>query len=81
MADFIESLASTKLILLNPESVDYQRAAAHIRQYHDSNLDFVDALLIAVAERLNIIQILTVDRRHFLMVRPSNCTAFDILPW
>lgn len=80
MADFIESLASTKLVLLNPESADYQRAAAIIRHYHDSNLDFVDSLLVAVAERLNIVQILTVDRRHFLMVRPSHCTAFDILP-
>jgi predicted nucleic acid-binding protein len=80
MADFIESLASTKLILLNPESADYRRAAAIIRQYQDGNLDFVDALLVAVAERLNITQVLTVDRRHFLMVRPAHCPAFDILP-
>lgn len=80
MADFIESLAATKLVLLNPESVDYQRAAAIIRQYHDSNLDFVGSLLVAMAERLNIVQIFTVDRRHFLMVRPSHCAAFEILP-
>jgi predicted nucleic acid-binding protein len=80
VADFVESLASTKLILLNPEGADYRRAATIIRRYHDSNLDFVDALLVAVAERLDIIQVLTVDRRHFLMVRPAHCTAFEILP-
>ena len=32
MADFIESLATTKLFLLNPEGTDYQRVAAIIRQ-------------------------------------------------
>ena len=80
MADFVASLASTQLVLLNPEGAGYARAAALIRQYQDARLDFADAVLIAMAERLTITEVLTIDRRHFLMVRPAHCIAFELLP-
>ncbi len=46
----------------------------------DSRLDFVDATVIAIAERLNITRILTIDKRDFGMVRPTHADAFDLLP-
>jgi predicted nucleic acid-binding protein len=37
-------------------------------------------VLVAIAERLNITQVLTLDQRHFRLFRPQHCDAFDILP-
>jgi predicted nucleic acid-binding protein len=63
--DFISSLADTELILEAPLAEDYLRSAEILRQYADANLDFVDALIAATAERLNIKRLLTLDRRDF----------------
>ena len=38
-----------------------------------------DASVIAVAERLEIPEIATIDRRHFSAVRPRGITAFTLL--
>ena len=51
-----------------------------MRQYADSNIGFVDASIVAVAERLDIRKVLTLDRRHFGVIRPRHCPALDILP-
>src|SRR5713101_7374078 len=52
--DFVASLAATELTLETPRQEDYLRSAEILRQYSDANLDFVDALIAATAERLNI---------------------------
>ena len=70
VADFIESLATTELILEAPTRGDYSRAAEVIREYSDSRVDFVDAVIVAIAERLSISKVLTLDQRHFRMFRP-----------
>lgn len=80
LAEFIDLLASETFVLLEPSTDDYQRAAQVVRQYADSQIDFVDATLVAVAERLNIVRILTLDARHFRLFRPKHCVAFEILP-
>lgn len=64
----------------NPLAQDYQRAAELIRQYADAQLDFVDAIIVAIAERLDITRILTLDQRDFRLVRPRHCATFEILP-
>jgi predicted nucleic acid-binding protein len=79
-ADFIESLGTTKMLLETPQPGDYTRAAEVIRRYADSRVDFVDALIVAMAERLSITTILTLDQRHFRLFRPLHCEAFNLLP-
>lgn len=80
LAKFVESLAETTFQLETPTAEDYKRAAEILRKYNDANLDFVDVLIVAIAERLNITKILTVDRRHFGVFKPTHCEAFEILP-
>ena len=80
LADFIESLAEMNVVFETPTAEDYRRAAEIIRKYDDANIDFVDAVIVAVAERLNITKILTIDRRHFGIFKPRHCAAFEILP-
>ena len=80
VAEFLESLASTDMVVIEPEDADYQRAAVVLRKYNDAHIDLVDALIVAIAERLNIRLILTLDQRHFRMFRPQHCSAFELLP-
>ncbi len=79
-ADFVASLAATELTLETPLQEDYLRSADVLRQYADANLDFVDALIAAMAERLNIKRLLTLDRRDFQLIRPKHCVSFELLP-
>lgn len=80
VAVFLDALPETDLILETPLAEDYKRAAEILRKYNDANLDFVDAVIAAIAERLNFEKILTVDRRHFGAFAPRHCAAFEILP-
>jgi predicted nucleic acid-binding protein len=59
---------------------DYTRAADVLRNYNDANIDFVDACIVAMAERLNIRKVLTIDQRHFRIFRPRHCDSFELLP-
>jgi uncharacterized protein len=80
LASFLEDFSTSSLLLIEPVEEDYSRAGQLIRQYHDAPLELVDALIVAIAERLNIVTILTVDRRHFYLVRPRHVTAFEVFP-
>jgi predicted nucleic acid-binding protein len=59
---------------------DLTRCIELIETYSDSDIGFVDASIVAIAERLDIHKVLTLDRRHFPIIRPRHCTAFDLLP-
>jgi hypothetical protein len=50
------------------------------RQYVSLPLGIVDADVIAIAERLNLPEIATVDRKHFSIVYPRHVSAFRLLP-
>ena len=55
-------------------------AIKEIAKKKQTTIDFVDCVIAAIAERLNIETILTVDRRHFQLFRPKHCAHFVILP-
>jgi len=80
LAEFLESLVTVEYEFETPTAEDYKRAAEVLRKYNDANSDFVDACIVAIAERLNVTKILTVDRRHFGIFKPRHCAAFEILP-
>jgi hypothetical protein len=62
------------------QSVDFARSSIILDKYHDMDLDFADAAIVAIAERLNIQRVLTLDQRHFRVIRPGHCPAFELLP-
>ena len=59
---------------------DLERVNQILEQYADSQLDFVDAVIVSIAERLRITCVLTLDHRHFSIMRPRHCDYFEILP-
>lgn len=81
LAEVIESLSTrTDFSFELLTHLDYTRTAEILRKYNDANVDFVDACIVAMAERLNFTKILTIDRRHFSIFRPEHCEPFEILP-
>jgi uncharacterized protein len=74
------SIPHTKYQLVALERDDIQRTAEILHQYADARLDAVDATVIAIAERLNITTVLTLDKRDFGIVRPRHTTALTLLP-
>ena len=59
---------------------DVQRALDLTEQYRDLELGIVDASVVALAERLQITNVMTLDRRDFSVVRPRHCAALTLLP-
>lgn len=59
---------------------DVRRAASIIERYADQRLGIADASIILLAERYRTRTILTLDRRHFGVVRPLDGGRFTVLP-
>ncbi len=64
----------------SPHPDDWPRIAELVHQYRDFPLGSVDVSIVALAERLNTDTIVTVDRRHFSVVRPRHVSAIRLLP-
>jgi len=80
LTDFLRSVANGDFTLVRTTESDLKRAAEILEKYDDNNIDLVDAVIFAMAERLKIEKILTIDRRHFGVFRPAHCEAFELLP-
>ncbi len=79
-ASFLTSFVAGQPNLMSVNSVDLIRARNIMNAYPQSELDFVDCCIVAVAERLNIAQIATLDNRDFGIIRPKHCDYFEIIP-
>lgn len=80
MQQFVNQMTRPAWGLEAIQQRDLLRAIKILKQYEDSHLDFVDSTIIAIAERLHISRILTLDQRHFRLIQPQHCPAFEILP-
>jgi predicted nucleic acid-binding protein len=77
---FLQDLAVGAFTTAPVEPVDWLRIAELVWRYRDMPLGTVDASAIALAERLGITAVATLDHRHFGTVRPSHVDAFELLP-
>ena len=59
---------------------DWARVTELVERYGDHPLGAVDAGLVAIAERLQLDTIATLDQRHFRAVRPKHVEAFKLVP-
>jgi len=74
----VRSIADGEISVHDLAAGDYRRCAELMSDY--DQIGFVDASVVAVAERLNLPRILTTDRRHFSFVRPRHVSALTLLP-
>jgi predicted nucleic acid-binding protein len=77
---FLRDLHEGTLTSIAVEPSDWARIVDLTWTYRDLRLGTVDASVIALAERLKITQIATLDHRHFSVVRPTHVEAFELLP-
>lgn len=62
-----------------PRPEDLRRMAELVEQYADFPLGGADASIVALAERLGAVVVITLDP-HFAAVRPAHVEAFELLP-
>lgn len=78
--ELLASVADGSVSVVNLDLTDYARIQELLSKYADLPLEFVDASVITVAERMNEDTIATLDRRHFAVVRPSHVESFTLIP-
>lgn len=79
-AAFLRMVTSDDVELVDLTSADWIRVIELIEIYADLGLGTVDASIIAIAERLNVTQIATMNHRDFRVVRPAHTPAFELVP-
>ncbi len=79
-AEFLRSFATGFLALADIIVADLDRSAELVEQYADLPLGATDACLVALTERLGIVELATLDRRHFSVVRPRHIARLDLIP-
>lgn len=79
-AAFLQAIGDGDLELVDLKAEDCTRMAELVLQYDDLPLGTTDASVIALAERLGLREVATLDRRHFTVVRPRHVEALSLLP-
>ncbi|MGB6014077.1 MAG: hypothetical protein WBG32_05045 [Nodosilinea sp.] len=77
---FLKGLSTNRFDVIEAMPEDIARTADILTQYADSKVDFVDAVVMSMAERLKIVTVLTIDQHDFSLFRPSYCSNFTIRP-
>lgn len=80
MRHFVANLATKAVQIEQVTAEDLVRVGEVLEQYSDSQLDFTDAAIVVIAERLTINRVYTLDRRDFSIIRPRHCDYFELLP-
>lgn len=79
-AAFLAGLTGRDPRIEDLDAVDYRRAAQLVARYDDLDLGFVVASVVAVAERLGLDTVATINHRDFRVVRPEHVGAFTLVP-
>ena len=80
MRRFLASMTPNAVHLETVTVEDLARVQQVLKQYDDNQLDFTDAAIVAISERLAITRIYTLDRRDFSIIRPQHCDYFELFP-
>ena len=76
-AAFLRGLQSFDVVA--PAAADWLRVGDLVERYANSPLGGTDASVVALAERLDVEIIITLDHRHFGPIRPRHRSAFRLL--
>jgi len=79
-AAFVRWLGDGEVEIESLQPEDLARAADLLVAYADLPLGFVDASIVAMAERLDVGTLVTTDRRHFAVVRPAHVPRLLLVP-
>ena len=77
-ARFVSGLADFHVAAPEPE--DWARIGRLVRRYGELPLGTTDAFVAILAERMRTTRIITLDRRHFSVLRNSRGESFELSP-
>lgn len=77
---FLQACADGDLALVDLVVEDMPRIIELVDGYRDFPLGTTDASVIAIAERLKVNEVATLDHRHFPNVRPRHVDYLTLLP-
>jgi predicted nucleic acid-binding protein len=77
---FLRSMAAGDFRTVELIAQDFARMADLVDAYADLPLGTTDAAVIALAERLRLTDVATLDHRHFTVVRVQHAEALTLLP-
>jgi hypothetical protein len=80
VVEFLDQFAAANMSLQSINRTDIHRAKNIMATYLDARLDFVDCVIMALSERMNIDTVCTLDRRDFSIFRPVHCDYLSLLP-
>ncbi|MBM9504547.1 type II toxin-antitoxin system VapC family toxin [Actinacidiphila acididurans] len=78
--NLVEAVAAGEFTLVPAEGRDLARIGQLMRRYQGFPLGITDASVIALAERLKLTEVATLDHRHFRAVVPEHVPALTLLP-
>jgi uncharacterized protein len=80
MRQFMASMTPDAVQVESVTTEDLIRVHQLLEKYADNELDFTDAAIVAIAERMAITCVYTLDCRDFSVIRPKHCDYFDLVP-
>ena len=67
-------------LVVQPVGVDdFDEIVTIIAQYEDHEMDFADATLVWLADLVNTLDVMTIDRRDFQVYRPRTGKTFNLV--
>jgi predicted nucleic acid-binding protein len=78
--DVLDDLSSGAYELAQLDAGDLARARAVIERYRDQAIGVADASIVVLADRHHTREVLTLDHRHFDVLRPLSGGRFKLVP-
>lgn len=78
--EILDELSGGAWMLADFEKGDIREARAVVARYRDQDIGLADASLVVLAHRFRTRKVLTLDRRHFDVIRPLDGGRFTLLP-
>ncbi len=79
-AAFLRMVTVSLLRVVDLTGADWSRCVELVEVYADLRPDLMDASIVAVAERLGVGTVATLNHRDFTVVRPRHLGALELLP-
>ena len=80
LLDVLNDMANGAYTVGDLHLEDYRRVRDICARYHDSDIGFVDAAVLAIVERVGEDKLATLDHRHFSVLRPRHVDSLRLLP-
>jgi predicted nucleic acid-binding protein len=78
LAEFVD--ASNMQVYDCAQPAQVREAALLMKKYSDTPMDFADATLVLLAEQLNVLNVVTLDRRGFSTYRTRRGKSLRMMP-